>query len=129
MNKTIKEINKIDGFNIKRILFVDDDLDILEVLAKSGILRGHHVTTYGDSEFALREIRSNGNNYDLAFLDNKMPNLTGSQLAKIMLKEYPNIKIGILTGDSNAIDKSLDIVVYEKPCVTYLEKAYISEYQ
>lgn len=69
----------------KRILVVDDEQDLCEILSFNILIEGYHVDTANSAEEALEmDIAS----YDLLLLDVMMGGMSGFQLAK-KLKENP----------------------------------------
>lgn len=79
-----------------RILLVDDEEEILRLLARRLTRRGHQVTTAADSSQALARLREGP--FDLAILDFTMPGMTGLELAGRCHAQYPALKILMLTG-------------------------------
>lgn len=72
-----------------RILLVDDDLDILNVLGRGLRVNGFHVDAFKSSKGALEAFKPDV--YDLAILDIRMPGLDGFQLYREMKKRDPLI--------------------------------------
>lgn len=71
-----------------RILVVDDEVDLLDLLATALQSRGHHVETAATGAHALDLMRST--EYDLAVLDVLLPDeLGGRELYQIMLGANP----------------------------------------
>lgn len=62
----------------KRILLVDDDRDITEAVAMLLELEGHEVRSATDGALALQTVRTFVP--DVAFLDWKLPDMSGAQL-------------------------------------------------
>jgi response regulator RpfG family c-di-GMP phosphodiesterase len=74
-----------------RILVVDDERVIREILAEFLTLEGFSVNTVEDGEKALTELRLHP--YDLLITDLKMPRLSGLQL----LEKIESERLGVLT--------------------------------
>jgi len=74
-----------------RILVVDDERVIREILAEFLSLEGYVVNTVEDGEKALTELRLHP--YDLLITDLKMPNISGLQL----LEKIEAERLGVLT--------------------------------
>src|SRR4029079_2727303 len=74
-----------------RILVVDDERVIREILAEFLTLEGFSVHTVEDGEKALTEVRLHP--YDLLITDLKMPPLSGVQL----LEQVEAERLGVLT--------------------------------
>ena len=79
-----------------RILLVDDEEEILRLLARRLTRRGHQVTTATDSSQALARLHEGP--FDLAILDFTMPAMNGLELAERCRVQYPMLKILMLTG-------------------------------
>ena len=88
----------------EKILIVDDDASIATLTQKRLEMLGYKTTAMTNSKEALELFRAEPNEYDLVITDQTMPNMTGEQLAKELLKIRPDIPIIICTGYSSRID-------------------------
>lgn len=79
-----------------RILVVDDEKVIREILAEFLHLEGYQVHTCEDGQRALDELRLRP--YDLVISDLKMPRLSGLQLLEKMAAEGIDVLTVIMTG-------------------------------
>lgn len=79
-----------------RILVVDDERVIREILAEFLTLEGFSVNTVEDGEKALTELRLNP--YDLLITDLKMPRLSGLQLLEKIEQERLGVLTVLMTG-------------------------------
>ncbi|MBC7174631.1 MAG: response regulator, partial [Polyangiaceae bacterium] len=79
-----------------RILVVDDEKVIREILADFLSMEGFSVRTAEDGSAALVEL-SRGR-YDLVLSDLKMPNMGGLELLEAIRKHTPNVVTIIMTG-------------------------------
>jgi DNA-binding response OmpR family regulator len=70
--------------NKHRILLVDDDPDVVEVLRRGLKVKGLQVDAYTFPQEALQSFKPDA--YDLAILDIRMPALTGFQLYRELKK-------------------------------------------
>lgn len=87
-----------------RILVVDDEEDLLELIRYNLAKEGYRVTCVGTGEDALREAR--GNPPDLIVLDLLLPNVDGLEVCKL-LKNDPRTKhvpIVMLTAKGDEAD-------------------------
>lgn len=87
-----------------RILVVDDEEDLLELIQYNLAKEGYRVTCVGTGEDALREAR--GNPPDLIVLDLLLPNVDGLEVCKL-LKNDPRTKhvpIVMLTAKGDEAD-------------------------
>ncbi len=86
-------------FGNERILCVDDDDLVLEMLREVLQDMGYAVTTFRHPRMALENFRQGaGRGYDLVILDENMPVLTGRELARRMFDIRPGIPVVIYSG-------------------------------
>jgi len=108
----------------ERILFVDDEEQLVR-MGQSMLERlGYHVTTRTSSVEALETFRAQPDRFDLVITDQTMPNMTGVRLAKELMRIRPNIPIILTTGFSEVVTpevaKSVGIRDYiMKPVVAH----------
>ena len=79
-----------------RVLVVDDEKVIREILADFLSLEGFEVRTADDGQSALKELE--GNAYDLVISDLKMPGMGGLELLNELNRAHPGIVTIIMTG-------------------------------
>jgi PAS domain S-box-containing protein len=82
----------------ERILFVDDEEDV--AFAGKRILErlGYEVIAEKDSQYALELFRATPQRFDLVFTDQTMPNMTGTELTREILRIRPDIPVVLCTG-------------------------------
>jgi PAS domain S-box-containing protein len=101
-NQEAKSDESISG-GTERILFVDDE-EMLVELGKSILSSlGYNVVGRTSSVEALELFRTCPERFDLVVTDMTMPNMTGIELAKKLMRLKPGIPIIICTGFSEAI--------------------------
>ncbi len=83
----------------KRILVVDDEPGIRDVLEMLLRRRGYQVTSCSDGTIALEAVRSSPRAYDLVLTDNAMPRMCGTELARTLRREGFKGPIVMLTAD------------------------------
>lgn len=95
----------------ERILFVDDEPQIVKVVGRILGQLGYSVTTSASSTEALELFRSKPDSFDLVISDVTMPEMTGDQLTKQLIGIRPNIPIILCTGYSKRLseDKAAEI--------------------
>lgn len=81
---------------IGNILIVDDEKGIRDGLRLFLKREGHLTFTAADGQEALKILEKN--DIDLVISDLKMPHISGEELLTFIKKEYPSIKVIILTG-------------------------------
>jgi DNA-binding NtrC family response regulator len=81
-----------------RLLIVDDEYDIVQVLKLGLQQNGFLVDGFTNSEEALQSLKSNAESYCLVLSDVRMPGLSGIQLAKRVKEINPNVKVVLMTA-------------------------------
>ena len=83
---------------LAKLLIVDDDYDIVQVL-KMGLLRsGFSVGAFTNPQEALQSFKSDAENYCLVLSDVRMPSISGIQLSKKVKEVNPNVKVVLMTA-------------------------------
>ncbi|HIJ78749.1 MAG: response regulator [Desulfobulbaceae bacterium] len=86
-----------------QILFVDDDLMLLEMGAIMMEKLGYTVTTANNGNNALNLFENQPDLFDIVVTDMTMPGMTGLELAKKILAQRNNIPIILCTGFSHMV--------------------------
>jgi two-component system NtrC family sensor kinase len=83
----------------KRVLVIDDEKPILNLLQDDLALRGYEVEVAENGKTALSKLEKN--HFDLAFCDWKMPGLNGQQVYEQLRRTNPQLcrRIIFITGD------------------------------
>lgn len=92
---------------VERILFVDDDLPIVNMNSQVLDRLGYQVTAQTSSIKALELFCSKPNDFDLVITDMTMPNMTGDKLAFELMKIRPDIPVILCTGYSKRISDTV----------------------
>jgi CheY-like chemotaxis protein len=102
-----------------RILVVDDEPEMAQMLAEILQRVGHNVETAGDGQEALERLGSQS--YDLVLSDLRMPNLDGPGLYKAVAERHPDQldRLMFITGDTLA--PHVTAFLAQTP-VNYIEK-------
>jgi len=85
-----------DGTNPRNVLVVDDDEDLLNILAEGLRQEGHQVATASTGAEALERLEEQL--FDLALLDLKLPDTSGLQVLQAVKERNPEAKVVIITG-------------------------------
>lgn len=104
-NKPALESKPVNGR--EKILFVDDEPNIVDLWTNALEGLGYNVNGFTSSRDALYEISINSANYDLVITDQTMPKLTGTQLAREILRIRSDIPIILCTGFSESVTEDL----------------------
>jgi CheY-like chemotaxis protein len=90
-----------------RILVVDDEPEIRQLLSEELTNEGYHVDTTESAGEALYKLQNDNNdNYDLVLLDVKLCGMSGSELYRLMGKMPQSLikKVIFITGDVMGTD-------------------------
>lgn len=88
---------------MKRILVVDDDIDIT-LLIKEGLERkGFHVESFNDPQVALQEFKPDF--YDLMLVDIRMPKVNGFEFYHAVRKNDIKVKVCFITAFAISMKK------------------------
>lgn len=84
----------------ERVLFVDDEEPLVQLCKQMLMHLGYEVETRTSSVEALQLFRVKPGRFDLVITDMAMPNMTGDELAKELIRIRPDIPIIMCTGFS-----------------------------
>ncbi len=87
----------------EKILVVDDEESIVDILKQTLLYLGYKVEGESSSLNALETFRSKPAGFDLVITDMTMPGLTGAKLARELMDIRPDIPIILCTGFSDKI--------------------------
>lgn len=79
------------------LLVVDDDSDIAYVLKRALLKNRFLVSAFTSPEKALKNFKSNSEDYDLMLSDIRMPEMSGIQLARKVKEINPKVKVVLMT--------------------------------
>ncbi len=109
-----------DGKQAKpRILIVDDEKEICEIIQKSLSGNGWEVSAFVNPQDAISSIQRHF--YHLAFVDLVMPKMNGIEVIKQLLIENPTLRIIAMSGKVN-LDNMEDIL--NMGAVTFIAKPF-----
>lgn len=105
---------------MSRVLLVDDDNTLTELLAEYLTSEGLEVKCMPDGESGAREILHNGSTYDVVVLDSMMPKMSGLEVLKTV-RAQSRIPIIMLTAKGDDIDRIIGLEMgaddyVPKPC-------------
>jgi two-component system, NtrC family, response regulator AtoC len=102
-----------------RLLVVDDEQDLLELLVRRLKRKGFDVNSAGTAEDALELVKKN--EYDIGVYDIMLPGMDGIELLKETKKVQPDIEVLILTGHGT-IDTAIEAM--KVGAFDYITKPY-----
>ena len=96
-----------------RILLAEDEPSVREFVQRALVHQGHEVTSVSDGGEALEALQDE--RYDLLLTDIVMPRLDGVALALKVSKEFPDMRIVLMTGYAAERDRAhnLNALVHE----------------
>ncbi len=96
-----------------RILLAEDEVSVREFVHRALVSRGHEVTMVTDGGEALEALDAAP--YDLLLTDIVMPGLDGVTLALKAIKDFPDMRIVMMTGYAAERDRvhNLDALVHD----------------
>jgi DNA-binding NtrC family response regulator len=97
-NRSKEDSNEDKDKPLAKLLVVDDDPDIVQVL-KTGLVKNRFlVSAFTNPEEALQNFKSNSEGYCLMLSDIRMPELSGIQLARKVKEINPKVKVLLMTS-------------------------------
>lgn len=113
-----EEVNGIIASG-KRILVVDDEESLVDLVSDTLELYGHKCERFSSSNKALAAFKKNPEKFDLIISDQTMPELTGLDMIKKIREINPKIPAIISTGYSDSINETIaeehNILLLKKP--------------
>jgi DNA-binding NtrC family response regulator len=111
--------DRLEAHRRLRVLFVDDERPLQELMREELPRLGHEVTVCGDGRAAIKALEKGG--FDAAILDLRMPGMTGIEVLEHIKKVSPDTEAVMMTGHASmdtAIEAmrlgALDYIT--KPC-------------
>jgi DNA-binding NtrC family response regulator len=105
-----------------RILLVEDEVSLIQLLEKYLRRLGYEVEAYPVSKDALRSFEDAPQNYDLVIADLGMPDIPGDTLLTRMLEIRPDLRILICSGSPFYLANLPDAL---KKQVSFLQKPFV----
>jgi DNA-binding response OmpR family regulator len=80
----------------RRILVVDDDVDIRDISTRVLIAYGYHADAVADGAAAWKALRAS--RYDLLITDHNMPKVTGIELVRTLRSKRMTLPVVLMSG-------------------------------
>ena len=101
-----------------RALFVDDEVEFLELMHKRLTRRGMEVVTAPDGQTALHlldQAMLEGQTFEIVVMDVRMPGMDGLETLRHMKEKAPKIPVILLTGHAcmGVAVQGLDLGAYD----------------
>ena len=100
------ERNQLLRGHREKILVVDDEVPILDMMQQHLRKMGYRVTTLADSLEAMKTFRAAPDHFDLVITDHTMPGLQGADLAEELGAIRPDLPVILMTGLNQPPDLS-----------------------
>jgi two-component system, cell cycle response regulator CpdR len=92
-----------------KLLIVEDDESVRTLAARALERDGHTVTVATDGAQGLGLIRQFGGGYDLVVSDIRMPEMDGIEMATAAAREFPVIRIMLMTGYADQRERAEEL--------------------
>jgi signal transduction histidine kinase/ActR/RegA family two-component response regulator len=99
----VKEVTPVKESRQARILVIDDEHSVRDVLARILKTKGHQVVVASDGEEGIERFRCEP--FDLVFTDLGMPKLSGWEVGKTIKAINPKVPIAMITGWGVELDR------------------------
>jgi CheY-like chemotaxis protein len=90
----------------KRILFIDDEHLLREVMYELLMHMGYEAKVVESGGEAIETFAENPENYDLVLTDLMMPDMTGDRIAKEIKSIRPNVPVVVMTATPETLSLS-----------------------
>lgn len=99
----VKEVAPVKEVKRARILVIDDDESVRDILSRILETQGHQVIIACDGEEGITQFKSEP--FDLVFTDLGMPKLSGWEVGKAIKEINPKVPIAMITGWGVELDR------------------------
>ncbi len=93
-----------------KIVYLDDEVDLLETFYESFIEDGVEIVCYSEPAKAIEQLKQNAP--DVLFIDFRMPGMTGEEVVKKLAVNYP---VYLITGDLHIKTDFPFVKILKKP--------------
>src|SRR5919202_5405102 len=101
--------------NLRYILIVDDESDILSVVTRLLEAYGFNICSFTKPTIALEHYRTSPNNHDLVISDLQMPNVNGLEFIRKVKEINSNVKAFLMTSSFQTSDLGLLLLPNSNP--------------
>ncbi len=99
----VEEVTPIRESRQARILVIDDEDSVRDILSRMLMTKGHQVAVASNGEEGIERFRSEP--FDLVFTDLGMPKLSGWEVGKAIKGINPKVPIAMITGWGVELDR------------------------
>src|SRR5919202_4239040 len=101
--------------NLRYILIVDDESDILSVVTRLLEAYGFNICSFTKPTIALEHYSTSPNNHDLVISDLQMPNVNGLEFIRKVKEINSNVKAFLMTSSLQTNDSGLLLLPNTNP--------------
>jgi CheY-like chemotaxis protein len=100
---------------MSRVLIVDDEDSMRQLVARAIAMDGHDIMTASDGAEALEILGSTDSAFDLLLTDIQMPIMDGIALALAVARDFPDLTILLMTGFAEQRERAsgLNAIAYD----------------
>jgi two-component system, cell cycle response regulator CpdR len=100
---------------MSRVLIVDDEDSMRQLVARAIAMDGHDIMTASDGAEALEILGSTDSAFDLLLTDIQMPIMDGIALALAAARDFPDLTILLMTGFADQRERAsgLNAIAYD----------------
>jgi CheY-like chemotaxis protein len=104
-----------DGGAMPRVLIADDEDSMRMLVARAVAMDGHDIVTAEDGAEALEILNRDDGAFDLLLTDIQMPVMDGIALALAAARDFPKLKILLMTGFADQRERAhgLNAIVHD----------------
>ena len=99
----VKEVAPVKESRQARILVIDDEDSVRDILSRMLKTKGHQVVVASNGEEGIERFRSQP--FDLVFTDLGMPKLSGWEVGKTIKEINPKVPVAMITGWGVELDR------------------------
>lgn len=100
----------LPGADMASILLAEDDPTERGLMVRALVADGHKVVEAENGQIALHHVSAGGEVFQLLITDVDMPELDGIALARQAFALSPGIKVLLISGYANAIERAGDVL-------------------
>jgi two-component system NtrC family sensor kinase len=120
----LNDTDTLEGQSSKRMMVIDDEEEILEVVGRILERLGHRVVTVDSAETALDKIASQ--HYDLVICDVRMPGIGGQGLYQSLRANHPDLAKRVIFTTGDTVSRTTRAFL-ENVGTPYLSKPFMIE--
>ncbi|MCK4838746.1 MAG: response regulator, partial [Desulfobulbaceae bacterium] len=95
----------------ERIMFIDDEQNIIDLAAETLSMYGYKITKFSDGVLAMQDFEKHPDEYELVVTDMAMPHMTGLEVIHKIKEIRPNLPIILCSGYSEIINKEKSLAL------------------